>query len=576
MLQRFTWAVALAVGLALAAAPEVSAEPRYSADGSQVFWFVQISDTHVSTFFNSDYDDRLLWALGEGVQTVGPWFVVVTGDLTDSTDGVVYGTGPHLVEWQEYRSLLAQAGVAEDFYFDLPGNHDAYGDGQLRFYRQNALSPSAYLSTQPYWAVDMPYGQFNFFGAADPANDGLQWPWDNDQFTDEEMNELETNLAWLGEADFAMAFGHHDFAGVANSERFLTILLAAGATYYAHGHEHDLGARLDSDGVLRFRIDSLGQSTDNHFAVYALDDGALSTTAVSGASPWPLIVVTAPVAARYDFTGRNAEDRSGRLPDGRLGQRARADETPVDNPHAPGVPRQCAQAPLRALVFDKGGVVSVRFRIDGGEWRPMSERGGAPEQWRARFDATPLADGLHALSVEAQGTQTVAETIQFRVVDLPCDIGEEDADEPLEQGRVRRLFNETDGDAPDGDVPDGDIPDGDVSDGDLPDGDEDFETADGDVGDGDEPTPADGDEIPDGDEEASPPDATDGDAPGDGDPIIEVPDGDHNSIIPPETGDDGAGSGGCAATTAAPWAWALFAALAMARGRRKRQASGEI
>ena len=118
-------------------------------------------------------------------------------------------------------------------------------------------------------------------------------------------------------------------------------------------------------------------------------------------------------------------------------------------------------------------------------------RAYAPQQWRGTFDASTLSVGEHRLNVEADGTLTRGVVSLFRVEDMPCELGEEDPDEALEEGEITVPY------AGDGDSdPDGDT----VSDGD--------QAADGDVipdGDAD----SDDDQFPDGDEEAVLP--TDGD-----------------------------------------------------------------
>ncbi len=160
MKNKIRWIAAFAAGvLLLAQAADAGAEGgEYLADGSRTFWFLQLTDTHVSTWFNTQYGARLVWAVTDAVETIDPRFVVVTGDLTDSTAGFDYTQGPQLSEWLEYRGYLESNGMTPEFYFDLPGNHDAYQDGALAYYLANSISGHAYRTTQPFWRLDMPYG----------------------------------------------------------------------------------------------------------------------------------------------------------------------------------------------------------------------------------------------------------------------------------------------------------------------------------------------------------------------------------------------------------------------------------
>ena len=430
----------------------------YTADGSKLLWFMQLSDTHVSTWFNQWYDDNLLWALGEGVDTIDPWFVVTTGDLTDSTAGINYLGGPQIEEWQEYRGYLEQSEMTPRFYFDVPGNHDAYSDGPLSYYLAHSYAGKSYNTTQAWWKVRMSWGDYNFFATSTPDNGGPPWPGDNSILTDAELQELENNMELLGEAEFSMAFGHHPITGVRGVDDLVELMKRFDIFQYACGHSHDFVIRYDYDWLMQYRIDSLGQSNLRNVGIYAIDNNTLSVGVTSTDDPWPAAIVTAPVAAVL-------ESYQG---------------DPTDNPYAPVVPGDCILAPVRVLAFDVSGIASVRMRIDGGAWQDMNQRINVPEQWRGYFDASGLSSGVHGLEIEVSGSNVKTFASNFYVEDGVCDIGEEDEDLPLEEGEIITADYESDGDETDGDAieTDGDPidPDGDEVDPDCdefdPDGDE--------------------------------------------------------------------------------------------------------
>ncbi|MBN1944287.1 MAG: metallophosphoesterase [Bradymonadales bacterium] len=377
------------------------AEPEYTLDGSRIFWFVQITDTHVDSILPQS-EERITWALNEGIWVVDPAFVVNTGDLTDSTNGIIYGTGPHEEEWIRYRIFLEEAGLTPDFYFDLPGNHDQYGDADLSYYRQYSMWGSSTGRTQPHWVVEYPFGSYFFFGAATAGNDGAQWPFDNPTFVYWEMEEMRAALAEHGrDAELIFLFGHHDYRSTENHDRFLEELSPYGPRFYAHGHTHDHKATLGDDGIIRYRIDSLGQARHDNFAVWGIDANTVSVGVYDAGDAWPAILITAPVDARL---------------------------LEVDNPYAPSVPNSCTAAPVRALVFDAEPVGQVEFRWDDGTWFPMHQRLDRPQQWRGTFDATELEPGLHQLMVSASGSDEASQTIEVMVVEGVCELGPEDPD----------------------------------------------------------------------------------------------------------------------------------------------------
>ncbi len=162
----------------------------------------------------------------------------------------------------------------------------------------------------------------------------------------------------------------------------------------------------EGSGILRYRIDSLGQASTQNLAVWAVDNDAVSFSQVDVTSPWPLVVVTAPVDAQ---------------PGG------------VDNPYAPAVPDGCTAAPVRVLAFDAGGVEEIYFTVDSGALETLTRSSEIPEQYEGHFDATGLSPGLHDLEVHAEGTSGWRQfSIRFAVQDLECDIEPPPVDEDPE------------------------------------------------------------------------------------------------------------------------------------------------
>ena len=415
-------AALLAFGLCLQARHAGASDParaRYTDDPNLVFWFVHISDLHIDTFL-ADYEQaHLEWALTTGVDVVGPAFVVATGDLVDGTDGINYLASPVDAEWDLYRGIIDGAGMTDDFYFDVIGNHDAYGDENAEHYLTRSVQGIAQGTTQPAWRVDLPFGSYAFVAVATVCNDWLPWWNDNMEITDEEFAEITANLEANADTNLTFALAHHDYvvskAGVEviDGLRLDDLFASHGVAYYFHGHEHDLRTRVtDADVVIR-RINSSGQSTDDNFCVAAVDADCVSETCMPSQGGWPLVVVTAPV-------------------DARLGP-----DDDVDNPYAPSVPVTCEEAPLRVLVFDEGEVSAVSFWWETGLTGSLDESAVIPGQWLGTFDATQLNPGVHTLSVQAIGSATHETAVQVLFEDRTCDISGPPADEGAEEAAER-------------------------------------------------------------------------------------------------------------------------------------------
>ncbi len=128
-------AVLAALLLAVAFSPSVAGSPHsafYSSYNNRIFWFIHASDLHVGTSGSTD-STNLQWLVTTAKSTINPSFIVVTGDLTDSTNGNWLGlpNGPYQAEWDQYKNIV-DGNVTADIYYDLPGNHDAYNDAVFR------------------------------------------------------------------------------------------------------------------------------------------------------------------------------------------------------------------------------------------------------------------------------------------------------------------------------------------------------------------------------------------------------------------------------------------------------------
>jgi hypothetical protein len=401
-------AAAAVLLLTLPSKPADASDPsraRYTDDPSRVFWFLHISDTHIDSPYYESEELKLEWSLTTGVDVVGPWFVAVTGDLTDASYGLIPGAGQQEDEWREYRRIVDAAGMMNDFYYDMPGNHDAFFDGELTWFLDWSLQGFTRHTTQPDWMIDLPFGCYHFVSIATPDNDGLVDPLDTPEVTDWEYNEVLASLDAFSHCNLTIAMGHHEYETADGGDAVDALLAAYNVPYYIHGHKHDYRAKVSTRGVVIQRIDALGKSDQNNFCVHAVDADCISHTCVSSDDPWPLAVITAPVDARLD----NDDD--------------------VNNPYALSVPTSCEAAPLRVLVFDAIPVSTVTYWFDTPEAGPLTQSSSIPEQWTGTFDARSFSPGVQTLHVEVIGTRTRDFAAQILFEDRACDLAPPPMDE---------------------------------------------------------------------------------------------------------------------------------------------------
>ena len=373
----------------------------YYPNADRLFWFMIISDTHIGA--NSTCSENLTWAVTQARQVIAPQFIVNTGDLTDSTNGGLIPDGPYQAEWDTYRQILENAGIDSSFYYDMPGNHDEYNDATLAYYRANSIQGRATGQTQPAWTRQFSYGSYHFLGACTPGNDGAPfsiWPWDNygdhAGLDDIELPYIQSDLASHTDAQLTLIFGHHPFEAhyynwtdtglTYGLPTFLSLIEEYLVPFYGFGHTHNYRENFYSkdltQGVYYMNVASLGKSDHNQYAVMAVDGNGLSIVPAQKGI-WPVVLITAPV-------------------DLCLGT--------CDNPYTYEIPKK-TNNPIRALVFDPNPVSKVQFSIDASlVWQDMQRIGRTPI-WQGQWDASTASTGAHFITVRAQGSTEVMDSI---------------------------------------------------------------------------------------------------------------------------------------------------------------------
>jgi hypothetical protein len=414
----------------------------YSTDNDKIFWFILLSDVHIGArgYPGSEY---LEWMVTEAKDVINPSFIVNAGDLTDSTNWseLGYPDGPHTEEWQQYRDIVVSNGVNESFYYDIPGNHDHYGDQNFAYYLNYSIQGAATGQTQISWTRTFGFGTYHFLGVNTCGNDGADFSMlpptygDNAGLDASELAFIETELEANKNADLTLIFGHHlivkrptDWTDVTSedveawtmtaliygADEFIALMDAYNPLMYAYGHSHvyreEFFTKDMANGVLYLNVASLAKSDAKHYNIVAIDCNGIST-APQNVGTWPAVIITAPL------------DRN-------LGVEY--------NPYTYAVTDLTGDStPIRALVFDKNPVTQVEYRtykilepcgrfvdrvvrrVTGllereGIWHPMTQVAPGhpyyPYLWEADCP-NPRAGGDYTIEVRATGSSTQRDSI---------------------------------------------------------------------------------------------------------------------------------------------------------------------
>lgn len=408
----------LATGFAVIATAGDPHSAYYDQANDRVFWFIQASDTHIGASGAKD-SQNLSWLVNKARQVIDPSFIMVSGDLTDSTNGNFLGwpNGPYQSEWDEYKSIVNIPGITPDNYYDIPGNHDAYNDRYFAYYLANSVQGKATGKTQISFTKNFDFGKYHFLGVNTAGNTGepfsLSYPWGDPAGLDEdELSFIADALAANSDSDLTLVFGHHPLWPTGNStdtylyyglEDFLALINQSYSSLYGYGHTHEseeaffIPSSSQHDGFFYFNVNSLGKSSPSQYTIMAIDCNGFSSKTLDIAS-WPAVLITTPL-------------------DDNLGGH---------NPYTYTVPASSGD-PIRALVFDPGAVSSVRYRIDASStWQSMSPVSENPHLWEAFWNAASVSPGQHTIEVSAssaQGTSSDLIAVSVEQTSQPSMVG---------------------------------------------------------------------------------------------------------------------------------------------------------
>jgi MYXO-CTERM domain-containing protein len=420
---------------------------RYYADDTDgIFWFVHITDLHIDTN-DSKARSHLEFALNEVVDIVNPVAVFASGDLVDGTILGIPTSGQDPAEWDNYRTLLFDANMEPTFYFDVPGNHDGYGDQGLTNYIESSMQGPA---TNGRLFVDAVHttalGEYYFVGMNSAGTFDTPFTFGNPFYTN--VDDLAAGLQAHASAQLVFVFAHHHLVdhGDTDAQMVLGIggaddppgnvsevlpLLEDSGAFYLHGHVHQYKESLQGNVVTvqlsnlasdpsvdRTSIESWDQTKfESNIGIGIVDHNAFVYGVTDTTSPWPFVAITAPVDVNLEGGGTPPGSSSGVSYDGDY-----LDYGVDKNPYAYDVCGARTDNPVRALVLSKEPVGSVSVSLDGSVLGLMAPAADPPGIYTATIDTSAVAPGLHDLTVTVVlGNEARSDSIQVNLTSGPCD-----------------------------------------------------------------------------------------------------------------------------------------------------------
>jgi len=347
-----------------------------------VFWFIQVSDLHISINFDpSRGPDFERWCHEVVIDTVKPKVTLVTGDLTDARTKRLMNGEQYVEEWIMYASIINRTKVTDKtLWLDLRGNHDDFGVfdwmSDNNYYRIYSVQGRHHKRHYVY-TINDGSDTYSFVGVDACLEPGPNRPFNTiGLLHKEDIDSLRDLKKKTAQDNMTIWFGHYPTRAINGPQLGLSSLIN-GPYLSGHVHMPNLYA-YQSPGFLD--IELADWRAKRKFRLAAIDHGIFSFhDAVL--DKWPLIVITNPKHSNLYMP--------------------KVEPTYM-------IPRSTH---IRALVFSKNPIKSVSYSIDSQSFIAMERVDDSP-LFVAPWTPEKYQSGIHTIEVKAVDSETEQSVIQ--------------------------------------------------------------------------------------------------------------------------------------------------------------------